>query len=85
MAHRVIEALREPVRVDDKELYTGASVGIAVSNAGYRTPEELLRDADIAMYRAKAAGGARFEFFDAATTPSVPAVPAQRQPSVDAV
>lgn len=64
MAQRVIAALNEPVRVAGKELYTGVSVGIALSAPHYSTPEDLLRDADIAMYRAKAAGRHRFELFD---------------------
>jgi diguanylate cyclase (GGDEF)-like protein len=64
MAARVIEALRDPVRIDDKELFTGASVGIALSAHNYRTPEELLRDADIAMYRAKGAAHSHIEVFD---------------------
>jgi diguanylate cyclase (GGDEF)-like protein len=64
MAQRVIEALGEPVRVEGKELFTGVSVGIAVSSPHYSTPEDLLRDADIAMYRAKAAGRHRIEVFD---------------------
>jgi len=45
-------------------VFTSASIGIALSTAGYVRPEELLRDADIAMYRAKAAGRARYEVFD---------------------
>jgi diguanylate cyclase (GGDEF)-like protein len=64
MSSRVIDALREPIRIDDKELFTGASVGIALSSPHYRTPEELLRDADIAMYRAKAADLSHVEVFD---------------------
>ncbi len=64
MGQRVIEALQEPVRVAGKELFTGASVGITLSSPHYASPEELLRDADIAMYRAKAAGRHRIEVFD---------------------
>ncbi len=64
VAQRVIEALREPVRVAGKELFTSVSVGIAVSDSRYQQAEELLRDADIAMYRAKANGQQRFELFD---------------------
>ncbi|HSR65074.1 MAG TPA: EAL domain-containing protein, partial [Xanthomonadaceae bacterium] len=63
-AQRVIEALKEPVRVQGKELFSGVSVGIAVSSPRYTTPEDLLRDADIAMYRAKSGGRHRFEVFD---------------------
>ena len=40
------------------------SVGIALSSAGYNRPEEILRDADTAMYRAKALGGVRHQMFD---------------------
>jgi EAL domain-containing protein (putative c-di-GMP-specific phosphodiesterase class I) len=43
-----------------------ASVGVAVSEHGHETPEELLRDADAAMYRAKELGGGRYEAFDIA-------------------
>jgi diguanylate cyclase (GGDEF)-like protein len=64
MAQRVIEALREPIRVEGKELFSGVSVGIAMSAPHYTTPEDLLRDADIAMYRAKSGGRHRFEVFD---------------------
>ncbi|GAB2518429.1 bifunctional diguanylate cyclase/phosphodiesterase [Lysobacter humi (ex Lee et al. 2017)] len=64
MAQRVLDALKDPVRVGGKELFTGASVGIALSSPRYSSPEDLLRDADIAMYRAKAGGRHRFELFD---------------------
>jgi diguanylate cyclase (GGDEF)-like protein len=64
MGQRVIDALAEPVRVEGKELFSGVSVGITLSSPHYSTPEDLLRDADIAMYRAKAAGRHRIEVFD---------------------
>ncbi|HZX80736.1 MAG TPA: EAL domain-containing protein [Lysobacter sp.] len=64
MGQRVIEALKEPVRVEGKELFTGVSVGITLSSPHYTSPEDLLRDADIAMYRAKAAGRHCIEVFD---------------------
>jgi diguanylate cyclase (GGDEF)-like protein len=63
-AQRVIDALSEPMRVDGKELFTSASVGIAFSHPRYARPDELLRDADVAMYRAKARGRHRWEAFD---------------------
>jgi len=53
------------------ELYASASIGIAMSAPGYERPEELLRDADLAMYRAKSAGGAGYEIFDSAMHESV--------------
>ncbi|WP_208108710.1 bifunctional diguanylate cyclase/phosphodiesterase [Cognatilysobacter terrigena] len=64
MGQRVIDALKEPVRVEGKELFSGVSVGITLSSPHYTSPEDLLRDADIAMYRAKAAGRHRIEVFD---------------------
>ena len=63
-AQRVIEALSEPMRIAGKELFSSASVGIALSDPRYNSAEELLRDADVAMYRAKAHGRQRFEIFD---------------------
>ena len=64
VADRVMGRLSEPMRIGGKELYTSASIGIALANERYRNPEELLRDADVAMYRAKAAGRQRFALFD---------------------
>jgi len=64
VAQRVIAALSEPMRIAGKELFTSASIGIALSHERYRSAEELLRDADVAMYRAKAHGRQRFEIFD---------------------
>jgi predicted signal transduction protein with EAL and GGDEF domain len=66
IAQRMITALSEPIRVAGKELFTSASVGIALSHPRYHSAEELLRDADVAMYRAKAKGRQRFEIFDEA-------------------
>ena len=63
-AQRLISVLQEPVRVAGKELFTSASIGIALAAARYTRAEELLRDADVAMYRAKAAGRHRVELFD---------------------
>jgi diguanylate cyclase (GGDEF)-like protein len=64
VARRVCEVLEEPVRVEGKEFYTSVSVGIAVSEGRYTGADELLRDADIAMYRAKANSHQCFELFD---------------------
>jgi diguanylate cyclase (GGDEF)-like protein len=63
-AQRAIAALSEPMYIGGKELFTSASVGIALGHARYSKAEELLRDADVAMYRAKAHGRQRFEIFD---------------------
>jgi len=64
VAQRVIDSISEPMHIGGKELFPSASVGIALSHERYRSAEELLRDADVAMYRAKARGRTRFEVFD---------------------
>ncbi len=66
LAERVLETLNAPFHVSGKELYTSASVGIAIAGRHYTRPEELLRDADVALYRAKAAGRRRWQRFDEA-------------------
>jgi diguanylate cyclase (GGDEF)-like protein/PAS domain S-box-containing protein len=66
VAQRLIDAFAEPFEVDGRELTCSASVGVAVAETGNETSEELLRDADVAMYRAKEIGGGRFEVFDTA-------------------
>jgi len=66
VAERIMEALEPPFDLDGEDIYTSASVGIAMSDTGYLLPEDILRDADVAMYRAKSAGKARYQFFDQA-------------------
>ncbi|HEV2608404.1 MAG TPA: EAL domain-containing protein, partial [Xanthomonadaceae bacterium] len=66
VADRIIIALAAPINVAGKELFTSASIGIALAGSQYRRPEELLRDADVAMYRAKNKGRNRYELFDEA-------------------
>ena len=63
---RIEERLAEPLRIDGHEMYVSASIGIAFCSAGYLRPEEVLRDADAAMYRAKALGRSRHEVFNEA-------------------
>jgi diguanylate cyclase (GGDEF)-like protein/PAS domain S-box-containing protein len=65
LADRLMEALRQPFLVADTELMTSASIGITFSALGYTHPEDVLRDADTAMYKAKSAGKARYALFDA--------------------
>jgi diguanylate cyclase (GGDEF)-like protein/PAS domain S-box-containing protein len=64
VAQRLVDSLIEPFDVEGREVFVSASVGLAVSDHGAATPEEMLRDADAAMYRAKELGGCRFEAFD---------------------
>ncbi|MBV8385379.1 MAG: PAS domain S-box protein, partial [Acidimicrobiia bacterium] len=63
LADRVADLLAEPIGLEGDEISVTASVGITCACDRGRTPEELLRDADVAMYRAKERGRARFEFF----------------------
>ena len=65
LAERLMEALRRPFLVAGTELMTSASIGITFSALGYTSPEDVLRDADTAMYKAKGAGKARYALFDA--------------------
>ena len=67
VAGRIIDAMAEPLHVGDKEIGTSTSVGVAMGDARYRRADEVLRDADDAMYRAKRGGRHRFEIFDPAT------------------
>ncbi|MBI5509800.1 MAG: EAL domain-containing protein [Deltaproteobacteria bacterium] len=66
VADRIQTELAKPLNISGKEVFVTSSIGIAVSNQTYSRPEDLLRDADIAMYRAKAQGKARHVVFDPA-------------------
>ncbi|MDQ3802732.1 MAG: EAL domain-containing protein [Acidobacteriota bacterium] len=71
VAERVQEELARPLYLDGHEVYTTASIGITICTAYYDDPENILRDADTAMYYAKENGKARYELFDAAMHASV--------------
>lgn len=65
LAERVLDVLRAPFAVADDEVYMSASIGIAYCGTDNCSAEQLTRDADMAMYRAKSAGGDKYEIFDA--------------------
>jgi diguanylate cyclase (GGDEF)-like protein/PAS domain S-box-containing protein len=65
-AARIVAALEQPFEVGGRELCVGASTGVAILPASVATPEALLREADLAMYRAKRGGGARWSRADVA-------------------
>ena len=65
LAERMIAAIGEPVVIDGHQAGVGASVGIAVGPGDGPSPEKLLRNADLALYRAKADGRGTFRFFEA--------------------
>lgn len=64
VAERIQQALTRPFNLIGHEVYITASIGITLSSGTYTDPENVLRDADTAMYRAKEGGKARFEVFD---------------------
>jgi diguanylate cyclase (GGDEF)-like protein len=66
VAERIEEALSFPINLAGAEVSTSASMGIVTSSMSHDQPEQILRSADMAMYRAKAAGRARYELFDRA-------------------
>lgn len=72
IAERVLYSLRRPFSLSGQEMFVSSSIGIAVSTATDRTSTELLRKADIALYRAKAEGRSRFVLFteELDTTPT---------------
>jgi diguanylate cyclase (GGDEF)-like protein/PAS domain S-box-containing protein len=64
-ASRIRSEISSPFRIGDNEIYASASIGITIGSDDYERPEQILRDADTAMYRAKAQGRGRSEIFDA--------------------
>ena len=65
VAGRIMDALSSPFVFDERELIVTASIGIAISSSPLDRPEELIHNADVAMYSAKHSGKARIEIFDA--------------------
>jgi len=64
VAERILDALHAPVLIEGREVYARASIGIATRRGPTTTPEELLRNADLAMYTAKANGKGCIEMFE---------------------
>ncbi len=64
VAERILETFRSPFVLAGREVVVTASIGIALGTASTKNAEDLLRDADTAMYRAKAQGTLKYEFFD---------------------
>jgi len=70
-AERLMKSVTSPFMLGGREVFTSLSIGIALSNPSYEQAEDILRDADTAMYRAKSRGKARYEIFDADMRASV--------------
>ena len=66
VARRILESLRQPFKLGQHEVFSSCSVGIAFATCNHMTPEELLRDADIAMYDAKQRGAGGHAIFNEA-------------------
>jgi predicted signal transduction protein with EAL and GGDEF domain len=64
VARRINHSLGQPFALSGREIVSNASIGIAFSSLGYGHPEEMIRDADIAMYQAKSEGRARHVVFE---------------------
>ena len=64
VAERINQELALPIRIGPREVAASASIGIAFSDQSHDRPDQVLADADAAMYRAKNRGGARYEVFD---------------------
>jgi diguanylate cyclase (GGDEF)-like protein len=64
LAQRIGPALAEPFEVNGRDVYVDASIGIALPGNGHDQPQDLLRNADAAMYKAKRNGRGRCEVFD---------------------
>jgi diguanylate cyclase (GGDEF)-like protein/PAS domain S-box-containing protein len=64
VAERMAESLRESFLIEGQEIHVAGSIGIATNDAGVEDADQLLRNADLAMYRAKAAGEGGFERYD---------------------
>lgn len=64
VAERIKEKMVLPLDIKGHEVFSSVSIGIALGSERYERPEQVLRDADIAMYEAKARGNASYEIFD---------------------
>jgi diguanylate cyclase (GGDEF)-like protein/PAS domain S-box-containing protein len=63
VSDRILSQMSQPFNLSDHKIYTSASIGIALSSGPEQPPDELLRNADIALYRAKANGKGRYDLF----------------------
>jgi len=74
VAERIIEQLRVPFTLSNYEVFVTPSIGIAFNGSGQESPEDILRDADVAMYWSKREGKARYQLFE----PSIEAQSTER-------
>lgn len=65
IAQRLLDELQKPISISGEDIYASVSIGIAISSTDYENADDIVRDADLAMYRAKLNGKSRYEIFDA--------------------
>jgi len=63
VAMRLLDRIRAPFQLEGREVFIGLSIGVALGDCHYASAADMLRDADTAMYRAKSAGGGRYQVF----------------------
>lgn len=64
VANRILQSMEQSIPLEGHEIYTSVSIGIALGEGQYERAEDIMRDADTALYRAKGKGRARYEIFD---------------------
>jgi diguanylate cyclase (GGDEF)-like protein/PAS domain S-box-containing protein len=64
VARRIMRTLGRSFEIEGREVFAAASIGLAVGDPGYERPEDIMRDADLAMYQAKAAGRGDYRLFE---------------------
>ncbi len=69
--NQILQQFETPLPVDDHSCRSSVSIGVVMSSAHYTSADEVLRDADVAMYQAKARGKARYVLFDASMQAAV--------------
>ena len=79
VAHRVIEIIEQPFTIGDDTMRISASVGVALAEHRAVKPEDVLRDADVAMYQAKAQGSGHVTVFDRSMTGTLTPATAEEQ------
>lgn len=79
IAHRVIEIIEQPFTIGDETMRISASVGVALAEHRGVKPEDVLRDADVAMYQAKAQGSGHVTIFDRSMTGTLTPATAEEQ------
>ena len=65
LATRLVDAVSAPYQIDGQQLVVGTSIGIAIAPADGTEPDQLMKNADLALYRCKAEGGSLYRFFEA--------------------